>query len=429
MVIKLPENVKLILDLLDKSSYEAYIVGGCVRDSLMNKEPHDWDICTSAMPEQMEQVFKDFKIIPTGLKHGTLSIVIGDELYEVTTFRIDGEYEDNRHPKDVEFVSDIKLDLMRRDFTINAMAYNEKVGIVDLICGQEDINNKVIKCGGNPDERFNEDALRIMRAIRFAEKYNFSIEKETYKSMIKNKRLLTNVSMERVTDELIKTLTYGSFMRNENTRCLLICIETVTKIQLYQNYNIFDRLASSNPDLMVRLAILFDPFKDVYSFLKDMRFSNEVAEVVSDIIRVGKMLAAEIKCYLTDIDINNFRAYLQDMTFESEEKAIRYIARRILRELRFANTYEVLQYAASLFDTTRETLTLMQVMDEFEKCREEKDVYKLSDLAVNGNDIKNLGFEGSQIGVVLNFLLSAVIEDNLKNEKDELIKVAQKFPR
>ena len=295
MVIKLPENVKLILDLLDKSGYEAYIVGGCVRDSLMNKEPHDWDICTSALPEQMEQVFKDFKIIPTGLKHGTLSIVIGDELYEVTTFRIDGEYEDNRHPKDVEFVSDIKLDLMRRDFTINAMAYNEKVGIVDLFGGQEDINNKVIKCVGNPDERFNEDTLRIMRAIRFAEKYNFSIEKETYKSMIKNKRLLTNVSMERVTDELIKTLTYGSFMRNENTRCLLICIETVTKIQLYQNYNIFDRLASSNPDLMVRLAILFDPFKDVYSFLKDMRFSNEVAEVVSDIIRVGKMLAAEIK--------------------------------------------------------------------------------------------------------------------------------------
>ena len=184
MKINLPSAVCFLLGRLHEKGFEAYVVGGCVRDSVMGIVPHDWDICTSATPDQMIEVFSDCKVIPTGLQHGTISVVIDNVPYEITTYRIDGEYEDNRHPKSVEFVSDLKLDLMRRDFTINAMAYNEQDGLVDLFGGIEDISKREIKCVGNPDDRFQEDALRILRAIRFAIRYNFKIELNTKVSLL-----------------------------------------------------------------------------------------------------------------------------------------------------------------------------------------------------------------------------------------------------
>lgn len=191
--IKLPMPVQFILNKLNDNGYEGFIVGGCVRDCLLGIKPHDWDICTSALPEQVMELFKDFKVIPTGIKHGTVSVVFDDKpenIFEITTYRIDGEYKDNRHPETVKFVTDLESDLSRRDFTINAIAYNEVKGIVDPFGGYDDIIGKRIKCVGNPNDRINEDALRIMRAIRFALRFNCDIDSETLIAMVKNKELL-----------------------------------------------------------------------------------------------------------------------------------------------------------------------------------------------------------------------------------------------
>lgn len=209
-IIKMPIPVKFALNKLHSNGYEAYIVGGCVRDSIMGVEPHDWDICTSALPKQIQEVFKDLKVILTGLQHGTVTIVYEENDYkqclEITTYRIDGEYKDNRHPENVEFTSNLSLDLMRRDFTINAMAYNDKEGIIDMFGGIKDIEMGRLRCVGNPNNRFQEDALRLMRAIRFAIKYDLQIDDEVFKSIQKNKILLKNVSIERICDELTKIL-------------------------------------------------------------------------------------------------------------------------------------------------------------------------------------------------------------------------------
>ena len=204
MNIKLPKDVKLILSKLNEHKYEAYIVGGCVRDSLLGLAPHDWDICTSALPEQIIEVFNGYRVIPTGLKHGTVTVIINDSQYEITTYRIDGEYEDNRHPKEVSFTNSLKDDLSRRDFTINSMAYNPSVGLIDYFDGQNDLDRKIIKCVGNPNKRFNEDALRILRSLRFSSTYGFYVEKETNNAIHQNVNLLNNISNERIQNELCK---------------------------------------------------------------------------------------------------------------------------------------------------------------------------------------------------------------------------------
>ena len=194
--MKLPNNVQYILDKFDSNGFEAFIVGGCVRDSLLNKKPQDYDITTNAFPEKIEELFD--KTIPTGIKHGTVTVLIDKNSYEVTTYRVDGEYLNNRKPKDVKFVSNIEEDLSRRDFTINAMAYSPYLGFKDCFNGKEDLKNKLIRCVGNPDKRFSEDALRMLRAIRFSCQLNFKIEKLTAESIRKNFKLIKNISMERI---------------------------------------------------------------------------------------------------------------------------------------------------------------------------------------------------------------------------------------
>ena len=206
MKIKLPKNVRFIIDEIYKNGYEAFIVGGCVRDSILGLEPNDYDITTSAQPNDILNIFKDFKIINSGIKHGTVGVIIDKEIYEITTYRLDGEYENNRRPKNVSFTSNLIDDLKRRDFTINAIAYNDRIGIVDKFGGIKDIKNKNVKTVGNPDERFNEDGLRLIRAIRFSSKLNFEIEDETLNSIYKNANVVKNISKERITDEFSKII-------------------------------------------------------------------------------------------------------------------------------------------------------------------------------------------------------------------------------
>ena len=196
-------ELKYILDKLHNAGYEAYLVGGCVRDKIMEREVHDFDICTSALPTEVEDVFKEHKIIETGLKHGTVTIVLEKDTYEVTTFRTDGDYSDNRHPDTVTFVRNLKDDLLRRDFTMNAIVFDGKE-YKDLFDGIKDIENHVIRCVGNPNDRFVEDALRILRAMRFSAQLGFNIEENTKKAMHTHKNLISNVSKERIVTELTK---------------------------------------------------------------------------------------------------------------------------------------------------------------------------------------------------------------------------------
>ena len=204
MQIKIPQNVEKIIKTLEAAGFEAYAVGGCVRDSLLGRTPNDWDITTSALPEDVKGLFR--KTFDTGIKHGTVSVLLDQTVYEVTTYRIDGEYDDSRHPKNVVFTKSLSEDLKRRDFTINAMAYNPSSGIVDLFNGREDIEKKIIRCVGDPNERFGEDALRIMRAVRFAAQLSYDIDKETAEAIKKLAPTLENISAERKREELLKII-------------------------------------------------------------------------------------------------------------------------------------------------------------------------------------------------------------------------------
>lgn len=200
--MQIPTHAATVLEHLENHGFEAYVVGGCVRDSLMGRTPKDWDVCTNALPEEVLRVFRKFHVIKTGLKHGTVTVMVNHQPVEVTTFRIDGAYTDNRHPDSVNFVSRVEEDLARRDFTINAMAYNPRRGLVDAFGGREDLAARTIRCVGEPDERFHEDGLRILRALRFAARYDFNIETETAHSIRRNRHLLSNVSAERIFSEL-----------------------------------------------------------------------------------------------------------------------------------------------------------------------------------------------------------------------------------
>ena len=204
--IKLPQEVKNLLENLNSNNFEAFVVGGCVRDSLLGITPHDWDICTSATPQEIKECFAGFTIFDFGMKHGTISVLIGENIYEITTYRIDGEYLNNRHPENVTFAKDIINDLSRRDFTVNAIAYNEDRGVVDPFNGKADLDKKIIRCVGDADKRFKEDALRIIRALRFASVYDFKIEESTSASIINNANLLKNIAVERITVEFNKLL-------------------------------------------------------------------------------------------------------------------------------------------------------------------------------------------------------------------------------
>lgn len=407
--LNLPSAVKYILDKLKTNGFDGYVVGGCVRDSLMGIEPHDWDICTSALPGQMMQIFSDCKVIPTGLQHGTISVVIDSIPYEITTYRIEGEYEDNRHPNKVEFVSNLKLDLMRRDFTINALAYNDEVGLVDMCGGVDDIKNKIIRCVGNPDDRFQEDALRIMRAVRFAMKYNFEIERNTYNAIYNNEELLGNISIERISSELTKALSSSDITENdaELLVALLHCINVVDT-----NPTTFDvnRIVGTVKNLPLRLAIIFN-HDNIKDSLKNLRFSNNIIDEAVEIREYGKIILDS----------------LPELGLSDDENAMKHFARVVIKEMRKPNILTAIEFSKSQISTEGDYSILMEFRDAAEQCVKRKDVCKISELAVNGNDMISLGLEGEIIGFMLEILMGLVICDRVENEHDKLIEAARLF--
>lgn len=435
----MPMPVEFVLSKLHSNGYEAYIVGGCVRDSIMGIQPHDWDICTSALPEQVEEIFKDLKVILTGLQHGTVTVVFEDGDYkqciEITTYRIDGEYKDNRHPEDVEFVSDLSLDLMRRDFTINAMAYNDKDGIIDMFGGIEDIEIGRLRCVGKPDDRFQEDALRIMRAIRFAIKYNLQIDDDVIQSIQMNKMLLKNVSIERICAELTKIL--ESNISDDGTKknridligYLIDFLQVVLVHKIdFDEQEVYNRLAFVEPNVPLRLAILFDS-TNIMSILKDLRFSNDVVFAAQEIREYGHKILndkdewsskSSIAAAINNLQIGNRKYNVED------DSTLRYYARRSLRNISSCSFESVISFAKAYVNDEYMLVALNILQKQMQFCKE-NDVYCLQYLSVNGNDIKQAGFEGKEIGNILNKLLDMVMREDVRNNREELLAAVSKF--
>lgn len=435
MTMDMPKNVDTAINLLQSAGFEAYAVGGCVRDSLLGKTPNDWDITTSAKPEDMKSVFADFHCIDTGIKHGTVTVVIDGEPLEITTFRLDGEYEDNRHPKSVTFTSDLGADLGRRDFTVNAMAYSKKTGTVDLFGGQNDLKNKIIRCVGDPDRRFNEDALRILRALRFASALDFEIEEKTAQSLLKNRALLGNISEERIAKELLK-LVCGKGAKRILTDFAPVLFEILPELQpMYKNshdnphhcYDIYEHtliaVESIDPEPTLRFAMLlhdcgksavkkFDE-NGVAHFYGHQRISAEISAQILARLKVSNKFRDEILFLVSNHD--------RWELYENTEKMPRYLSKFGLDGV--LNLLKVMR-ADVLAQSPEYRYRLDQIADAEEIAKNlaaQKPCLSLSELQINGRTLMDIGIpQGRKLGAVLAQLLDEVIDGVTKNTQEAL---------
>ena len=440
--INVPEDVQDVISQLEDAGYTAYIVGGCVRDAVMGKQPHDYDICTSATPEEMMRVFSDRDVIETGLKHGTITVKGMDDFYEVTTYRIDGEYLDGRHPESVQFVDNIEADLARRDFTINAMAYNSKTGFIDPFGGIEDIQKKIIRCVGNPDKRFNEDALRIMRAVRFSAVCDFKIEDETKQSMFRNKNLLEQVSAERKTSEFCKMLRVAKFDLLNDYKDIFATFIPELKDSFYFNqnnwhhkYDVYEHMMHSVDlapnDLLIRLSLFFHDIgkpsvytedeKGIGHFYGHPSVSEEMTEKImrrmkfdtNSIKKVTELVSAH------DIEPSDSLKFTRKMLNRFGEEQLRRLI--VIEECdKGAQTENK--------DSIQSLRNLKIVRENIDKVLQEKECFSIKDLALNGNDLKEIGIQpGIFMGKILNHLLEKVMENPKDNNKETLNKFVDEF--
>ena len=401
MKIYLPEKVKYIINKIYENNYEAYIVGGCVRDVLLGLEPNDYDITTSATPKVILDIFKDFKCIKTGIVHGTVSVIIDGDIYEITTYRIEGEYKDHRRPDVVDFTNKLEEDLKRRDFTINAMAYNEKVGLVDLFKGREDLNKKLIKTVGNPYDRFNEDGLRMIRAIRFSSKLDFTIEKETLLAIYDNAKIIKNISLERITDEfskiilsknpenlinLFKTklLEYLNMSKEDDERKL---------DKLYYNLKLLNKVEK---DLLKRLVLLdyliYELDIKCESFYEKLTYSKKIKK-----------------------DCNMILSSLKDIYIKNLDKfSIKIMLNKMGKNL----FEEYLDIAKIIYGNNK---NIKNIVDIYKEIEDNKECYTIKNLKINGNDILSLGYKNKEVGQMLNEILYEVIKNPKLNNKDQII--------
>lgn len=389
IMIKYPENVSKIAKILSDNGYKAYAVGGCIRDALMGKNPADWDMTTDCPPEKMLEIFEKagLRTIPTGLKHGTVTILIENEAYECTTFRIDGSYTDSRHPDSVTFTPELSEDLRRRDFTVNAMAgdpLSETSEITDIFCGRNDIENKIIRAVGDPEKRFTEDALRILRAVRFATTLDFSIDNDTKAAAKLLGSRLNDVSAERKSVELKKIL-----LSKNADRGMSLLLELDLAKYIHPSISSPKTTISSLPDrFSTRLASLFYGVPN----LSIMKLSNEITSQVKLLCDDG--LYDEIINFNEQIDVK---------------------ARLMLSK------YGELAEDAALLRENEE----LSIVVSFERAK--NPCVKVSDLAVSGNDLINVGITPRSIGNIMQKLLSLVIKNPSLNEKSKLISIVSEM--
>jgi len=434
-VIRIPTDAKNILEKLNSAGFEAYVVGGCVRDSVLGRIPEDWDICTNANPEQTMAVFADFHVIPTGIQHGTVTVMLNGKGYEVTTYRIDGSYSDGRHPDSVSFTGNLRDDLARRDFTVNAMAYSEKDGIVDFYGGMDDIKNGIIRCVGNPAERFTEDALRIMRAVRFATVLGFEIEKDTALAIKDLYRNLDLVAKERINIELNKTLAGKNPARylDEYDYLFFHIMPELAQMKLCQQnnpYHIYDvwnhtleALRNIEPgDTVLRLAtLLHDSGKPyVYTetdgighFYDHAQKSCEIAENVMKRLKYSNEQISEVLTLVKyhDTPIVPTKKFVRRMLSKMERATFEK-----LLHLSYADVMG--QSGKNRTERIENIAQTRQILSDFDA---ENECFSLKQLKISGDDLINMGVkQGRQIGVVLNELLDLVVDEKLENSKDVL---------
>lgn len=401
----IPEDVNLILTELKNKGYNAYLVGGCVRDAIMGNIPNDYDITTSALPNEIQKVFENRKTLDVGIKHGTITVFSdAGRQVEVTTYRTDGEYKDNRHPETVTFVNNIEADLSRRDFTVNALAYNHQDGFVDIFGGKQDIENKIIRCVGDPDTRFNEDALRILRGLRFASTLNFNIEKNTAESIKNNAELLQNVSVERVFIELKKMLAGENFANISKEFSQVMIIVLPELLQSAGDVNLsFERVSAFKNDFINQFALLFCNGNDndvvlaeqclrrLNSDKKTIRF---VKELLSDLINFDAELSVK--------HIINKLGY---------ENAERYFKLKVYLDVENSKNFE-------------NSLKLLSQIRNNNEC------VCIEDMAIGGKDLIDVGVSANKnMGEVLNHLFEMVLNDEIPNEKDALISAALEYKK
>lgn len=438
--MNIPCEVVELLDCLNKSNYEAYVVGGCVRDTLLGLKPHDWDICTSASPQEMIEVFSGYRVLKTGLKHGTLTVLVNEKPIEVTTFRTDGEYKDHRHPESVVFVKTLKEDLSRRDFTVNAMAYHPQSGIQDPFGGREDLKKGILRCVGKATERFDEDALRILRGLRFAATYAFVPETETAKALHNCANLLGSVSAERIQVELCRMLVgkdIGKILEDFSDVFFAFLPELKACDGFWQFSPYHDRdvlnhtiaaIQHSAQDLTVRLTLLLHDIGKPLCFTKDENGNGHFfghakhSEILTtDIL---KRLRFDNK---TISDVCLLIKY-HDSVIEQTETAVKRWLNRLGEEL-FDKLLLVKEgdckgHAVCLLEPRMEELSNIRKIRDV--IIEQRQCFSLRDLSINGNDVLSLGYSGEAVGEQLQWALNAVIEKQLPNEKSVLLSAIAK---
>lgn len=439
MKIQLPEKVNTIIQTLQEHGYEAYAVGGCVRDSLLGREPGDWDITTSASPDETKKLFA--RTVDTGIEHGTVTVLLGKEGFEVTTYRIDGKYEDSRHPTEVIFTRNLREDLLRRDFTINAMAYNDTEGIVDIFGGMDDLKRKIIRCVGNARERFGEDALRIMRGVRFAAQLGFSLEKETKEAMTELAPTLEKISAERIQTELVKLLVSDSpeLIREAYhlgvTAVILPEFDEMMRTGQETKYHRYDvgehtvqAVCNVPPDKVLRLTMLLH---DVAKPEMKTVDADGTAHFKGHDIR-GEQKAKEIlrRLKFDNDTIHKVTKLVRwhDYRMPAEKKNVRRAMSKISAEL--FPMYLLVKRADILAHSMYRREEELENLSGLQKCYEEivadHECVSLKQLAVTGTDLIGIGMKpGKQIGEVLNELLRIVLEYPEFNNKEHLLRFVQ----
>ena len=440
--IRVPDSANAIIERLQANGYEAYVVGGCVRDSLLGISPHDWDICTSATPEQIVDSLCDHRIIETGIQHGTLTVVWDNEQYEVTTFRVDGDYSDHRHPDAVRFTTSLEENLSRRDFTINAMAYSNASGLIDPFGGVYDLREKKITCVGNPEDRFSEDALRILRALRFSSTYQFHIESNTATAIHQKADTLKQIAAERIRVELCKLLKGKGVLETllEFSDVIAVVIPEIRPcIGFEQNnrfhqYTVFCHIAHAvanyqGDDDVVNMALLLHDIGKPNCYTEDERgghfhghgiVSHDITEKVLEHLRFDNR---------SKNDIEELVLY-HDSVIEPTPRVVKRWLNKI-GEKQFSRLLDIriADILAHAVGTQQSRIERHHALKEiFEKVLEEKECFTLKDMKINGHDLIHMGIpEGKQIGLVLNGLLDCVISGSLPNEHDALISAVKNY--
>lgn len=433
----LPDSILECLDALENAGYAAYAVGGCVRDACLGLTPHDYDLCTSALPRETEAVFGNKRLVLAGEKHGTVGVVTDFGVVEITTFRTEGAYRDNRHPDWVEFVSDVERDLARRDFTVNAMAYSPKRGFADPFGGREDLKNKVLRAVGKPEKRFQEDSLRILRGVRFAVRFDLTVDPETRKAMLSQAQLMDNLARERVFDELCKLLPLVDAEDLGQFAPILAAVipELEPMIGFDQRsphhaYDLFTHtahvVAGVPAELTLRWAALLHDIGKVPTFTQDetgrghfyghaprgAEMADQVLHRLKAPTALREQVVVLIEKHMTRLqpDKKLLRRQIGRLGWETVENLL------YLQEADMGSKGTGKPEELAIFPQIRELL---------DQIKAENACLSLKDLAVNGHDLMEMGFTGRAIGQCLNTLLEQVIDERLPNEKAALLAFAK----